>query len=157
MRVFDYIKGICATGCIYPDIGCNFMRILLTTLILTLTLTISCQDRQDIKVTGQIRDELTGAPIPNAEVVVLCWYTHDIDDASFKKETLTTDSSGNFTASFDEGHQVDVASQAMRFLPTRKYTKLESNEINVDLRLKRDSTFKSKINLEDFLVDFRYR
>ena len=32
---------------------------------------------------GQVVDEITGKAIPNAEVVVLCWYIHNIDEASF--------------------------------------------------------------------------
>ncbi len=130
------------------------MRTLLTISFFTLTLTTSCQDKQNIKVTGQVKDELTGEPIPNAEVVVLCWYMNNIEDASFRKETLITDKVGNFAIKFDKGHQVDVASQAVGFLPARKYTKLESNEINLDLKLKRDKKNETLISHLMTTADF---
>lgn len=105
----------------------------------------SCQDRSNIVVTGQITEEATGKPINEAEVVVLCWYMNNIDDASFKKQTLKTDRSGNYKVTFDKGHQVDVASQASDFLPNRKYNKLEKSEINVNLKLKKSQENKSLI------------
>jgi hypothetical protein len=115
------------------------MRFLVSVSILLLVAVISsCQDRRNIKVTGKIIDDLTSAPIPNAEVVVLCWYMHNVDDESFKKEAISTDESGNFVVKFDKGHKVDIASQANGFLPMKKYVKLESNEINLELRIKRD-------------------
>src|SRR6478609_798147 len=105
------------------------MRILFTIITFwTLTLTTSCQDRSNIKITGQIKDESTGDVIPNAEEVVLCWYSHNIDDVSFKKETIRTDKSGTFAVKFDKGHEVDVAAQANGFLPAKTYNKLGSNE-----------------------------
>jgi 5-hydroxyisourate hydrolase-like protein (transthyretin family) len=110
---------------------------LIISIFLTLTLTSSCQERQNIKVTGHIIDDLTGEPISNAEILVLCWYQQNIDDESFQKEALTTDKSGSFKANFNKGHKIDIASQAEGFLPTKKYSKLESNEINLEIRLKR--------------------
>ena len=126
-------------------------KILATILLTTTTLFTSCQDRSNIVVTGQITEEATGKPIKEAEVVVLCWYMNSIDDASFKKQTLKTDKNGNYKVTFDKGHQVDVASQASDFLPNRKYNKLEKNEINVDLKLKKskqNSTLISFLNTD---------
>jgi hypothetical protein len=112
------------------------MNKVLTTISLTImTLLTSCEDRSNIVVTGQITDEASGKPIQDAEVVVLCWYMHGIDDASFKKQTLKTDKNGNYKVTFNKGHQVDVASQSRGFLPNRRYNKLEKSEINVDLKL----------------------
>ncbi|GHN03211.1 hypothetical protein WSM22_47000 [Cytophagales bacterium WSM2-2] len=115
---------------------------------------ISCQDKQNIKVTGQVKDDLTGGPIQNAEVVVLCWYMHNVDDASFKKKIVTTDKSGNFIATFEKGHKIDVATQGIGFLPAKKYTKLESNEINLDFKLKRDKKNETLISYLMTETDF---
>ncbi|MBK8723344.1 MAG: hypothetical protein IPL95_14070 [Saprospiraceae bacterium] len=94
------------------------MRTLKTIILLfILFTTLSCQDRNNVIVTGQITDELTGNPISNSEVVVLCWYMNSIDDASFNKQTLKTDSNGNFIAKFEKGHQVDVASKYLGTTP----------------------------------------
>ena len=123
------------------------MNKILTTIILAIaTLLTSCQDRSNIVITGQITEEATGKPINEAEVVVLCWYMNNIDDASFKKQTLKTDRNGNYKVTFDKGHQVDVASQARDFLPNRKYNKLEKSEIIVDLKLKKSQENKSLIS-----------
>jgi hypothetical protein len=43
-------------------------------------------------------DETSGKPIPNAEVLVLCWYSHNFDDASYHKQILITDSKGKYQA-----------------------------------------------------------
>lgn len=119
------------------------MKKLLSLILLnTLTLFASCHDLKNIVVTGQIVDETTGQPIANAEVVVLCWYMFNIDDASFKKQTITTDKNGNYQTTFDKGHKVDVASKAKGYEPNRSYNKLEDNEIKVNLKLS-----KSKTNL----------
>lgn len=129
---------------------------LLNILLIALTILASCQDRKNIVVTGQVTDETTGKPIPNAEVVVLCWYNHNIDDASFNKQTLTTDSEGKYQAKFDKGHQVDVASKAMAYQPNRSYNKLKDNEIEVNLQLtkkKENSTLVTLLNTDNVMLD----
>jgi len=101
---------------------CELMKTtLLNILLIALTTFASCQNRKNIVVTGQVIDETTGKPIPNAEVVVLCWYNHNIDDASFSKLTLTTDNDGKYQGKFEKGHQVDVASKANGYQPNRSY------------------------------------
>lgn len=132
------------------------MRTLLITSLLFLTLLASCQDRRNIVVSGQITDELTGKPIPKAEVVVLCWYMSSIDDASFKKQTLTTDQNGNYKATFAKGHQVDVASKATGFIANRSYHELKDNKIQVDLKLsvvKQNPTLIKYLSTEHILLD----
>jgi hypothetical protein len=129
---------------------------LLNILLIALTTLASCQDRKNIVVTGQVTDETTGKPIPNAEVVALCWYNHNIDDASFNKQTLTTDSEGKYQAKFDKGHQVDVASKAMAYQPNRSYNKLKDNEIVVNLQLtkkKENSTLVTLLNTDNVMLD----
>jgi uncharacterized pyridoxamine 5'-phosphate oxidase family protein len=95
----------------------------------------SCRDRKNIVVTGQVIDQLTNKPIPNAEVVVLCWYMNGIEEASFKKQTITTDINGKYNTHFQEGHQIDVASKAKDYNPYRSYNELSDNKINIDLKL----------------------
>lgn len=97
----------------------------------------SCQDRKNIIVIGKVVDEKTGEPIHNAEVVVLGWYMNNIDDASFSKQSLTTDKNGNYKARFDKGHQIDVASKAKGYQPERSYNELNKSEIEVNLKLAR--------------------
>ena len=118
---------------------CDFMKTtLLNILLIALTTLASCQDRKNIVVTGQVIDETTGKPIPNAEVVVLCWYNHNIDDASFNKQTLTTDNEGKYQANFDKGYQVDVASKSTGYQPNRSYNELKDNIIEVNLKLTKE-------------------
>ncbi len=124
------------------------MKTLKTVILLfILTTTLSCQDKNNVIVTGQITDELTGSPIANSEVVVLCWYMSSIDEASFNKQTLKTDSNGNYTAKFEEGHQVDVASKYIGYNPNRSYNELLDNKINVDLKLSKSIQNKSLLTL----------
>ncbi|MFM2224833.1 MAG: hypothetical protein RJA07_1035 [Bacteroidota bacterium] len=95
----------------------------------------SCQDRKNIVVIGQIVDEATGLPIPKAEVVVLCWYMSNIDDATFKKKTLITDGNGNYKTTFNEGYEIDIASKSVGYIANRSYNKLKDNKISVTLKL----------------------
>ena len=95
----------------------------------------SCQqDKHNIVVSGIISTE-SGAPIPDAEVVVLCWFMHGLDEASFEKQTLTTDKEGKYTARFSKGHQIDVASKAPGFQPGRLYHELKNSNVVSNLQL----------------------
>ncbi len=113
------------------------LKFLVIASILLVVMLSSCRNGRDIKVTGRIIDDLTGDPIPHAEVVVLCWYKHNVDDESFKKEAIASDDLGNFGVNFDNGYKVDIASQANGFLPVRKHVNLKSNEIYLELRIKK--------------------
>lgn len=108
------------------NIGC-------LTLIAIVSLS-SCQDKHNVVVSGTITTD-SGAPIPDAEVVVLCWFMHGLDDASFKKQTLSTDKEGKYTARFNKGHQIDVASKAVGFQPGRRYHELKKNNTVINLQL----------------------
>lgn len=107
------------------------------TVVLLLLLLASCQDRRNITLSGQLVDGATGAPIAHGEVVALCWYQHNFYETSYKKQALTADHEGRFEATFDQGHQVDIAAKAPGYQPWRKYTKLEDNELTVILELTR--------------------
>jgi hypothetical protein len=136
---------------------CDFMKTtLLNILLIALTILTSCQDSKNIVVTGQVVDETTGKPISNAEVVVLCWYNHNIDDASFNKQTLTTDKDGKYQVKFDKGHQIDVASKAIGYQPNRSYNELNDNEIEVNLKLtkkKENPDLVTLLNTDNVMLD----
>lgn len=136
---------------------CDFMKTkLLNILLIALTILTSCQNMSNIVVKGQVVDETTGKPISNAEVVVLCWYNHNIDDASFNKQTLTTDKDGKYQVKFDKGHQVDVASKASGYQPYRSYNELKDNEIEVNLKLtkkKENPDLVMLLNTDNVMID----
>lgn len=130
--------------------------LLLLTSLTFLTVLASCQDRRNIIVTGQVVDETTGQPIAKAEVAVLCWYMSSIDDASFTKKTIFTDEKGIYKATFDKGHQVDVASKANGYIANREYNKLSTNSIQVNLKLtkaKENLTLIKYLSIDNFLND----
>lgn len=104
------------------------------TMLCILIVFTSCQDRYNIHVTGKITGE-SGRPLPNAEVVVLCWYSHDLDDASFIKKTLGTDAEGTYFAKFKKGHQVDVGAKAIGYQPNRSYNELSERHVKVNFEL----------------------
>lgn len=142
----------------YKQVSCDFMGTVSTTILLICsTLFYSCGDRKNIIVTGQITDELTGQPVANAEVVVLCWYAENIDDDSFNKQTLSTDKNGNYKANFHKGHKVDVASKSKDYQPNRSYNNLSDNEIQVNLKLsksKNNRTLITSFNKHEPLCPF---
>lgn len=109
----------------------NIILIIFPLLVLT-----SCiSEQHDITVTGKILDSETNKPIPNAEVVALCWYQNNIDDVTFKKQTTNTDNQGYYKFSFDIGHKIDIASKTAKHSPNRAYNELNNNNLNVDLSL----------------------
>jgi len=122
-------------------------------LLLIVFTTLACSnDKTNIVVTGQVIDEITGKPIPNAEVLVHCWYHHSIDDNSLDEETLTTDNYGWYQTKFSKGYRVDVASVANDYQPSRSRNKLKDNvvEINLNLsRVKENSTLTSTVLYKD--------
>jgi hypothetical protein len=125
-------------------------------MLFFLTLISSCQDRQNIKLTGKVVDDVTNEPIQGADIVALCWYNHSVDDESFRKVSITTDKFGNFTSTFPNGNRIDIASQANGFLPTKKSIKIETNEIKTVLRLRRDvrnETLISHVISQDDIVN----
>jgi len=56
------------------------------TIIIGITLILSCQDVKNIVIKGQVVDKTLNIPIPNAEVLILCWFTIPVDDASYVKK-----------------------------------------------------------------------
>lgn len=128
------------------------IRILI--FIFSLFFCVSCKDINNVTVSGQVLDQVTNKPISNAEVVVLCWYTTSIDDVSFAKKTVFTDSKGMYRVQFDKGHNIDVASQSKGYNPARSYVELSSNEIVANLKLstsKENSTLRSWLNTDNLI------
>lgn len=110
----------------------------------------------NISVGGKITDKETGKPIANAEVVVLCWYYHGLEEASFTSKSVKTDSNGNVNTEFKEGYQIDVASLAEGYYPSRKYNGLKSNKLNVNLSLGRNidnPDLKYVLNTDSYLLE----
>jgi hypothetical protein len=133
----------------------NLHSIVVMALFLCVILPCCYNNKQDVLVNGQILDEETGKPLANAEVVVLCWYNYGLDDATYEKQKLETDAKGSFSARFKEGYQVDVASKAAGYLPTRAYNELSTNRVTVNLKLSRQKTNPS---LKAYLItDFSGR
>ncbi|MEJ1242077.1 hypothetical protein WBG78_28275 [Chryseolinea sp. T2] len=109
----------------------------LIVLSLALLVTSSCWDRRNIVVKGLVTDEENGQPIPNAEVVVLCWYMHGIDEASFVKQSVKTDKFGSYYVEFDKGHEIEAAARITGFNPARSNRELDSRHVQIDLKLAR--------------------
>lgn len=105
-------------------------------IIFSLLILNSCTNNQhNITVTGRVLDSETKKPIPNAEVVALCWYQINIDDATFKKKKTSTDKLGHYRFTFDVGYKVDIASKSPKHYPHRIYNELSNNTLNVDFTL----------------------
>lgn len=115
--------------------------------IFFLTFLSSCQDRKNILVTGTITDELTGKPIPKAEVVVVCWYMSSWEEAGTESQAIVTDERGRYRARFAKGHKIGVAAKAVGAGPGRHFSDLEENQIEVNLKL-------AKINENPTLIKY---
>lgn len=135
----------------------NHMKIIDFVIILFLTLSVSgCKDLPYIKVSGRVIDQNTKKPIPNAEVLVICWYKSDINETSFRKMTVFTDQKGKYNANFPRGHCVDVASKSEGYIAKRKYGKFAKRNINVNLELekaKQNPTLIHYLSVDNSLND----
>jgi hypothetical protein len=106
-------------------------------ILFVLTLFSGCGDKSNIKVTGQITDEETGSPIPNADIYASCWYHHNIDDASLDKKNIKTDSLGHFEVNFDKGYSVHLISKSPNYEPNQVSNDLKENQIFITIKLKK--------------------
>jgi hypothetical protein len=101
-------------------------------------LAISCNEyasnKKEIKVSGCVTDSITKAPVRGAKVTLLCWYNVGWDKTDYKSIDTIADNHGCFSATFNNGYKVVVASVASRYYPNLKATE-EINNINVRLDL----------------------
>lgn len=112
------------------------MRIgFLITTVLASFFVLSCEDKRNIVVTGKIISAETGNPIPKAEVVVHCWHNENLLNKNYQKQRVFADQNGNYKVKFKRGHQIDVASKAEGFIPSRSYNKLKNKHPEINLGL----------------------
>jgi hypothetical protein len=134
----------------------NVSSITLLFCIVSLVL-IGCNEKntRDIKVSGSITDNLSGQPIENASVTVLCWYDAGWDKTDYVIHKIVTDSTGSYVVTFEEGYKVIVASVAPEHKEAMHIVNnLKTSKIEVNLMLKQDSTSKrlSELDLEDYIL-----
>lgn len=128
--------------------------------ILTFLLLGACNEHgtnsKEIYVRGCVLDNITRYPIPHAKVTVLCWYHAAWDKTDHLSVDTITDVNGCFSAKFEEGYKVVVASVAAKYYPAlRTYEELDNNNVEVNLALSRSlgaDTTMPKINLRYYIV-----
>jgi len=120
-----------------------------TLLLFTLLLSFfaACQDRNNVIVKGRITDSKTGQAIPRAEVVVLCWFEATLTENSYENQSVLSDEKGEFRVNFTKGHKIQLASKAIGYSPTRKFSELKGNQIQVNLEL-------TKVNNNPTLISY---
>lgn len=134
----------------------NVSSITILLCLLSLVL-IGCNKKntRDIKVSGSIIDSLSGQPIQNANVTVLCWYDAGWDKTDYVSHNIITDSNGSYEVTFEEGYKVIVASVAPEYRRTLHETSdLKNIEVKVNLELRKESTAPnlSEVNLKDYIL-----
>jgi len=129
-------------------------------IILFIFVVISCNEhamnKKEINVKGCVNDNTTKMPIPDAKVTVLCWYYSGWDKTDYVSIDTVADKNGCFSAKFEEGYKVVVASIAAKYYPNLKASEeLNSNNIGINLELSKRTDIKdtdSKINLRYYIV-----
>jgi hypothetical protein len=129
-------------------------------IIFTFLLLVGCNEdamnSKEIYVKGCVIDNITKSPIPYAKVTLLCWYHAGWDKTDYVSIDTITDVNGCYSAKFEEGYKVVVASVAANYYPNlRAYEELNKNNIEVNLALSRSSgvdTTQPKINLRYYIV-----
>lgn len=113
-------------------------------------------NNNDIIVKGCVIDSITKFPIPNAKITVLCWYHTRWDKTDYVSIDTIADINGCYSAKFEEGYKVVVASKAAKYYPNfRVYEELDKNNIQLDLQLSRSlktDTTQSKTNLRYYII-----
>ncbi|GAA4309945.1 hypothetical protein [Nibribacter koreensis] len=135
------------------------MNIFFKSVLFSLTsfILIGCieKNQKDITVSGSITDNLSGQPIENAKVTVLCWYDAGWEKLDYESQDLMTDPNGLYEVTFKEGYKVIVASVAPEHKKVMyQLNTLSDSRIKVDLELPRDSISKNTavINLKDYIL-----
>lgn len=114
-------------------------------------------NKKAISLKGCVTDSVNKVPIPGAKVTLLCWYHAGWDKTDYVSIDTIADKNGCFSANFEEGYKVVVASVASKHYPNLKATEeLNSNNVRLNLELtqRRDTTDVSdpKINLRYYIV-----
>lgn len=129
-------------------------------IIFTFLLLCGCNEHamnsKEIYVKGCVIDNITKTPIPHARVTLLCWYHAGWDKTDYVSIDTITNVNGCYSAKFEEGYKVVVASVAAKYYPKlRTYDELNNNNIEVNLALSRSSgidTTQPKINLRYYII-----
>lgn len=114
-------------------------------------------NKKVINVQGCVTDCINGTPVAGAKVTLLCWYHAGWDKTDYKSIDTIADKNGCFSARFEEGYKVAVASVAAQYHPNlRTSEELSSSDLEINLVLKKrmDSTDTSEpnINLQYYIV-----
>lgn len=114
-------------------------------------------NKKEINVKGCVIDSATKMPVPDAQVTLLCWYHAGLDKTDYVSIDTTADKNGCFSAKFEEGYKVVVASVATKYYPNlRASGELNSNNVAVKLKLTKRTDIadagESKINLRNYIV-----
>jgi hypothetical protein len=124
-------------------------------------LVVSCNEhamnKKEITVKGCVTDSISKAPIPGAKVTILCWYHSGWDKADYVNIDTIADINGCFSARFEEGYKIIVASVATKYYPNLKASEeLNNSRVGINLELtKRADTIQvadPKINLRYYIV-----
>jgi hypothetical protein len=114
-------------------------------------------NRTAISVQGCVTDSIEKTPIVGANVTILCWYHAEWNKTDYTYIDTTTDRNGCFSAKFEKGYKVIVASVAPKYSPTIRATEgLDNSNIGINLELKKRQytidTAEPKINLRRYIV-----
>jgi hypothetical protein len=125
-------------------------------LLLSLCL-VSCNSKNTEKITvfGKVTDSVSGKPIRNAKVTVLCWYDAGWDKTDYESQDLNTNSNGDYEITFEEGYKVIVTSVATKYsvaLQERNNFKSPSIQANLILDKSNPNVNAVEINLKDYII-----
>jgi hypothetical protein len=100
----------------------------------------SCEGNfNEVVISGQVKDSLTGQPIAGSEVNVICWvYDYDIWESRKVIKDTVSDENGNFSIPFEKGNSIDVEVTHTNY-DTLKFSKnLEQRVNELDFKLKKE-------------------
>lgn len=128
--------------------------------ICTFLLLVSCNENainnKKFNIKGCVIDSLTKSPLPSVKVTLLCWYRAGWDKNDYVYIDTIADINGCYSATFEDGYKVVVASVADKYYPNlAEYYVPENNNLELSLALSRSPDTNSaqpKINLRNYIV-----